>query len=767
MVSLLAVGCPTESGKKSLVPTVGDAAMPDAGINEPDTPADWADTPIDLTGDDGLTDPDFGLPDTEDAPIDVASDTDELDGGPDAETTPPGPECGTWTQLLDAPEEPGDLNFPFGIGSGAIRSDRAIIWARPTFDGDVVVHFSAGPDCAEETTAPMAATGATDRTVHIPLKDLVPNTLYRYRIELIDGAGPSSPGWLVTAPAEDVPFTLMVTADITDDTDWYGLLPEVVGTPAEAVLFLGDWPYMDHGAPAKTLAEYREKHRNARTHPDIHEMMRQLPFMANWDDHEVVNDWDGADTASKPAQVAAGIQAWREYFVFADAPAGEVYRSYHWGPEVEMFQLDTRSHRDANSAPNGIQKTMLGDEQLAWLLAGLSESTAQFKLILTSVPLDFGTTNNDHWPGFIVERDAILDHITENQIPGVIFLTGDQHWFAAHHMPNGPKEFQFGALAQKPRKPAWAPIWVPIQIDVLNYGLMDYSPGPPATLTFTAWTLDSELLYTETVQAGRGSIAVAPSVDNAGWTLGGAHVFAGKGTTTLDWATPGTYTMNWQPANGGPAPPPETLTLVDGGTITFQGDYEAAGNDVAFLESFAGGSLAPTWTIVNQGIEDSTPAWTVKDGAAVETGNAYDYDEDEATVEKLGTWLWASSMDFKEGTLTAQVYAGDNDGFGLQYAVQGQGTYYRFSVDNQRSFARLVRVENGTFTVLDEELNYAPPLETWMTLTVERDGTDHALIVNGQTVLFASDGALGGGGIGLYSYGMSDVRFDDVQIFEP
>ena len=61
-------------------------------------------------------------------------------------------------------------------------------------------------------------------------------------------------------------------------------------------------------------------------------------------------------------------------------------------------------------------------------------------------------------------------------------------------------------------------------------------------------------------------------------------------------------------------------------------------------------------------------------------------------------------MQFSEGLLSAQIYAGDNDGFGLMYGIQDETTYYRFGVDHQRSFARLVRVDNGVFTVLAENL---------------------------------------------------------------
>ncbi len=134
-------------------------------------------------------------------------------------------------------------------------------------------------------------------------------------------------------------------------------------------------------------------------------------------------------------------------------------------------------------------------------------------------------------------------------------------------------------------------------------------------------------------------------------------------------------------------------------------------------------------------------------------------------VEKLGTFLWAPDVFFDSGVLVAQIYAGDNDSFGLMYGVQDTSTYYRFSVDHQRSFARLVRVDDGVFTVLSENLSYVPPLDLWTTWMVERDGALHRVLCEGQTVLTATDAAYVTGSIALYSWGMSDLRFDDIAIF--
>jgi len=123
------------------------------------------------------------------------------------------------------------------------------------------------------------------------------------------------------------------------------------------------------------------------------------------------------------------------------------YRSWRQGAHAECFLLDCRRFRSANADPDGPDKTMLGARQRAWLVDGLARSTATFKLVFTSVPLDFGH-GEDHWAGYTHERDAIFDAIVAAGVRGIVFLSADQHWFAAHRHAYGIRELQFGPLAR-------------------------------------------------------------------------------------------------------------------------------------------------------------------------------------------------------------------------------------------------------------------------------------------------------------------------------
>jgi hypothetical protein len=84
-------------------------------------------------------------------------------------------------------------------------------------------------------------------------------------------------------------------------------------------------------------------------------------------------------------------------------------------------------------------KTMLGEEQLEWLLNNLKLSTAPFKIIFSSVSMnDYGGDTSsgrdgfDSWMGYTFERNKILSFIEENQIYGVMVFSGDQHYPSGH-----------------------------------------------------------------------------------------------------------------------------------------------------------------------------------------------------------------------------------------------------------------------------------------------------------------------------------------------
>jgi alkaline phosphatase D len=336
-------------------------------------------------------------------------------------------------------------------------------------------------------------------TAHVDIAGLAPGTTYRYRV-VADGA-PSPTGWLTTAPDDPRAVRLAVIADLDVDPEFDSpILDHLTAAGPDLVVSLGDFPYTDNAPGAITRDEYRSRHLLLRSADKVDRWLRTTSLRAIYDDHEVRNNWDAASMALDPVRHADALAVWDEWFPVRGAPPDARYRSWRWGPLVECFLLDCRRHRSDDDAPDGPGKVMLGDRQRAWLEQGLAASTASFKLVFTTVPLDFGW-GLDHWAGYTVERDRLLAAIRAADVAGVLFLSGDQHWFAAHAHASGAREFQVGPIARGTFEPPPAVPGVLARAAVFNAGVVDVDlddAGP--RLIFTAVGADGAAIHQETLR---------------------------------------------------------------------------------------------------------------------------------------------------------------------------------------------------------------------------------------------------------------------------
>lgn len=330
----------------------------------------------------------------------------------------------------------------------------------------------------------------------VALTGLMPDT--RHDITVTVAGLALGPHRVRTAPRPDDPrpVRVAVSADFDPAPAFASaMLDAVIAAEPETVISIGDFPYTDNGPPARTVAEYRARHVELRSHPPVRALLESCGMYAIYDDHEVRNDWDGTTRLTEPARYAAATQVWDEFFPQRD-PVGEIrYRRWRWGAHLECFLLDCRRFRSANDAIDDGAKTMLGAEQRQWLIDGVTRSTATFKLVLTSVPLDHGT-GNDHWASFKTERDAMFAALIGT--PGVLFVSGDQHFFASHRHAYGIREIQVGPLGRGLGVPGPAAPGVVFRAVRYNAGLIEIDGD---RLTVIGLGDDGEAFYRETLSA--------------------------------------------------------------------------------------------------------------------------------------------------------------------------------------------------------------------------------------------------------------------------
>ena len=93
---------------------------------------------------------------------------------------------------------------------------------------------------------------------------------------------------------------------------------------------------------------------------------------------------------------------------------------------MEFFLLDNRYHRVAANV-KGQQSTILGEDQINWLIQALKFSRAPFKMIVVGGQFLNTIDKFETFSTVPAERERIIKAITDNNITGVVFLTGDRH----------------------------------------------------------------------------------------------------------------------------------------------------------------------------------------------------------------------------------------------------------------------------------------------------------------------------------------------------
>jgi len=393
---------------------------------------------------------------------------------------------------------PSALALTEGTAVGEVTDHSAVVWFRTSGPALAQVAWVPEDGSALPAYSPVLATVFDhDFTAKVRLDGLAHGTKYRYWIrvagaddrETFDRAArDAGAGRFNTAaePGSAAAVTFVWGGDLggqkrcRDEQTGYAIFERLLQVRPDFFLLLGDSIYADERCPsppnapggdfiASTLDDYRAKHRYQRGDAALQRLLGQVPVYAMWDDHEVRNNFSGPHDPRMPDGRQAFLEYWPIATPFEDPH--RMYRKFRWGKDLELFILDTRQYRDRNAEPDGPAKTMLGAAQRAWLLKSLSESTATWKLIATSVPLSNqkkGTAlvpGNDSWAraedgtGFETELRAIVDVILTQGVRNVVWLASDVHYAQVdEYDPDGDgvtdfREFICGPLSAAPAKP--------------------------------------------------------------------------------------------------------------------------------------------------------------------------------------------------------------------------------------------------------------------------------------------------------------------------
>lgn len=300
---------------------------------------------------------------------------------------------------------------------------------------------------------------ATDYSHTFALRGLASDTRYRYEVETCDPEGQlHAPrrGEFRTAPAAETPTRVRCgfincqkfhTREAPEGFQIYESLRQL--EPA-FVVFTGDNVYYDSDRPRATSIELARYHwQRCYSLPRHEALLSSVGTYWLKDDHDVHSDDVFPQRRRKQGKFTfeQGLEVWRE-----QVPLDQPYRTIRWGRDLQIWLVEGRDFRSANSAPDGPEKSIWGAEQKAWLRRTLAESDATWRILISPTPLVGpdrpGKGDNHSNQAFAHEGHEMRRWLAEQLGPQVFVVCGDRHWqYHSVDPETGLNEFSIGAAS--------------------------------------------------------------------------------------------------------------------------------------------------------------------------------------------------------------------------------------------------------------------------------------------------------------------------------
>jgi alkaline phosphatase D len=329
--------------------------------------------------------------------------------------------------------------------------------ACPGMSGRVRMRYGLNQDLKDAVETKWTAVDETTDHIHqFTLSGLQPGTTYHYASQASqadnDRIQSEFRGKFCTAPERSAPssfrFCVMTCQGYPDrdHADGHPIYPSMLALEPKFVTMTGDLVYYDSNEPRAVSPALARLHwERMFSLPRIVAMMRNTASYWLKDDHDTVtNDsWPGMNAGE--LSFAEGQQIFRQ-----QAPLGsDIYRTYRWGRDLQIWFTDGRDFRSPNRLPDGPDKTIWGAEQKAWFKRTVQESDATWKVLISPTPLvgpDRTNKNDNHSnPGFAHEGDELRTWIQAHVPDNFFVVCGDRHWqYHSVHPKTGVQEFSAG-----------------------------------------------------------------------------------------------------------------------------------------------------------------------------------------------------------------------------------------------------------------------------------------------------------------------------------
>lgn len=220
----------------------------------------------------------------------------------------------------------------------------------------------------------------------------------------------------------------------------YHIFQSILAKDPDMMLWLGDNTYL-RPADFTSRTGYLHRYSHTRAVPEMQELLSSCNNYAIWDDHEFgPNDASGSWIHKDVALEVFKLFWANPSYGYKDLPGIMSAFTYM---DVQFILMDNRYNRTADFKAG--EKHIFGKKQCDYLIDMLKMSRASFKFVATGGQLLNTAQVYENHSNFEEERAYILKRIEEEEIKGVIFLTGDRHHSEVMELEfkNGSKVYEF------------------------------------------------------------------------------------------------------------------------------------------------------------------------------------------------------------------------------------------------------------------------------------------------------------------------------------
>lgn len=345
-----------------------------------------------------------------------------------------------FAKLPEPIDDPKELlqNGPM-LGYSEMRE--VLIWAQTTQEAELFIkYWEKGTSAPQFTTQAYKTNKDEGYTARLLADEILPGKVYQYQLYInnspislkVKTEFKSLPLWQWRG---DPPtFSVAVGSCLyvneerfdrpgTPYGGGYEIFETIHSKKPDLMIWLGDNTYYRE-ADFNTLTGMIHRNTHTRNIKELQPLLASTHNYAIWDDHDYgPNDHNRAFIHKQKALDAFKMFWGNPTYGFQDEDCAVT--QFDWG-DVQFFMLDNRWFRSANHSVAN-DRPYFGRKQVDWLIDALKASRSNFKVVASGGQIINPVAIYENYANYKEERDYLLKRLSDERIPGVLFLSGDRH----------------------------------------------------------------------------------------------------------------------------------------------------------------------------------------------------------------------------------------------------------------------------------------------------------------------------------------------------